>query len=424
MTLATLPLTSSQGLIADRFDFGAAELMGMLRKASLPHLTGYWTIQFDRMGPEPITWYLSLGHGKIVFSGCRIPRGQDYIKVLLQYLGPTKKSKVAQKLEASRSDPLSANANQLQDLLKHWISAGLVETQDIATAIKTHLLNEFDVYFAYQYGGTAYFTPDSTLDCCTAIAGIDASTMFLESIKRRVQWTGLKSSLPSPESVLSLTPKAYTHLQDYQRTTLEILFREKQPLVKVAQTMGKDALVLAQSFVSLVQQGILSVESQRSGIPVEAAQTVHAQATQKQSSPFQRSAKSASPEIFIVDDSPVLVRQFKTLVERWGYQVKSTNESVSAVRKILQARPSVIFLDVNMPQVSGFELIKQIRRESSLSGIPVVMLTAEKSVSNQWRAQWASCKFMAKPKSVDDIEQFRKNLKGLLHDLANVSSTE
>jgi CheY-like chemotaxis protein len=124
------------------------------------------------------------------------------------------------------------------------------------------------------------------------------------------------------------------------------------------------------------------------------------------------------PEIFIVDDSPLLVQQFRQLVEGWGYQVKYSNNALTAVQTMMESQPVAIFLDINMPGASGFDLIKQIRRQPQLASLPLVLLTAEKSVSNQWRAQWASCKFLAKPRTPAEVPTFRSDLRQMLFEIA------
>jgi hypothetical protein len=47
-----------------------------------------------------------------------------------------------------------------------------------------------------------------------------------------------------------------------------------------------------------------------------------------------------------------------------------------------------------------------------------VLLTAEKSVSNQWRAQWANCKFLAKPRTPAEVPTFRTDLRQMLFEIA------
>jgi CheY-like chemotaxis protein len=77
-----------------------------------------------------------------------------------------------------------------------------------------------------------------------------------------------------------------------------------------------------------------------------------------------------------------------------------------------------------MPGATGFDLIKLIRRQPKLAAIPLVLLTAEKTLSNQWRAQWANCKFLSKPQNTQEIPTFRGDLYGMLQEMAPVESNE
>lgn len=408
MTLAASQNTKLQNSENLSFEFEIAELTGHLRQASRPHMTGYWTIRFEEDdGQDPTKWYLCLAKGKIIFSGNSVPQGQDYIDVLRRYIAAFRKGEVLQQLQSFCTDNSIAQAKQLREFVHLWTTSGLVKPHDIVQALKTHLNNDLDRYLVYPRGGKAYFTPEPGFAETSLMAGFDVNALFLESIKRRVEWTCLKPYIPSLDSVLSLTPKALTSdsLKEYQRQTLKDFIKDNRTLTDVARLMGKDALVVAKSFSNLIQQNIIAVDNQN----VEVV-------------PPQAEEASSVPEVFIVDDSPVLIRQFRTLLEHWGYTVKSCEESVNAMEQLLQSKPRVIFLDVNMPEISGFDLIKKIRREPYLSGIPLVMLTAEKSVSNQWRAQWASCKFLSKPRTTDEVNQFRQDLRGILRELAPLSS--
>ena len=128
------------------------------------------------------------------------------------------------------------------------------------------------------------------------------------------------------------------------------------------------------------------------------------------------------PSVFVVDDSPVLLRQFRDLLTGWGYQVNLTDDATNATQMILNHNPSVVFLDINMPGLNGFELIKQIRRQPTLAQTPLVMVTAENSMTNSFRAKWASCRFIAKPRAPEDTESFREQLRSLLREIAPLPS--
>jgi CheY-like chemotaxis protein len=127
---------------------------------------------------------------------------------------------------------------------------------------------------------------------------------------------------------------------------------------------------------------------------------------------------TALPKIFVVDDSVVLLKQLRELLEDWGYQVGTSTDAVAAIEKMLNYQPQVIFLDINMPEVNGFELIKKIRRQSGLATIPLVMVTAENSMANNFRAKWAHCRFLAKPKSPEETQEFREQLRQILREIA------
>jgi CheY-like chemotaxis protein len=131
---------------------------------------------------------------------------------------------------------------------------------------------------------------------------------------------------------------------------------------------------------------------------------------------------SQEPLIFVVDDSPLLITQFRSLLEGWGYQVESTDDSTIATQKIMTCHPTVVFADINMPGLNGFELIKQIRRHPDMQNLPLVLMTSESNVTNSFRARWANCRFIAKVKSPADTDRFRDEVRELLRELAPLST--
>jgi CheY-like chemotaxis protein len=128
------------------------------------------------------------------------------------------------------------------------------------------------------------------------------------------------------------------------------------------------------------------------------------------------------PRVFIVDDSPVLLQQMQRLLISWGYQVDFTDDAEAATDRILEYKPTIVFIDINMPSLNGFDLIKQIRRQRDLASLSLVLVTAENSMTNNFRARWANCRFLAKPRSSSDTPKFRDELRNLLRELAPLST--
>ncbi|NJK34994.1 MAG: response regulator [Oscillatoriales cyanobacterium SM2_2_1] len=127
-------------------------------------------------------------------------------------------------------------------------------------------------------------------------------------------------------------------------------------------------------------------------------------------------------KVMIVDDSPLILRQFRDLLDSWGYAVVAEQSAANAVFTMLEHDPKVVFLDLNMPEVHGFELLKQIRRHRKLSEIPIVILTAENSTTNSFRAKWAHCRFLSKPRTGKDTSEFRQQLRELLREVCPLPS--
>lgn len=127
------------------------------------------------------------------------------------------------------------------------------------------------------------------------------------------------------------------------------------------------------------------------------------------------------PKVMIVDDSPVLLKQFGDLLTSWGYQLVLVNDSAQATQKMLSEKPDIVFMDINMPNLNGFELLRQIRRQPTLVATPLVLVTSENSITNSFRAKWASCRFLSKPHTASDIKDFREQVKAVLQEIAPLS---
>lgn len=79
-------------------------------------------------------------------------------------------------------------------------------------------------------------------------------------------------------------------------------------------------------------------------------------------------------KIFIIDDEPKLLEMIGSYLRQEGYAVVTESDTTYVIEKIQSEQPDVIILDVLMPVMNGFDLLKHIRQFSS---VPVLMLTAK-----------------------------------------------
>jgi CheY-like chemotaxis protein len=80
-------------------------------------------------------------------------------------------------------------------------------------------------------------------------------------------------------------------------------------------------------------------------------------------------------KILLVDDDPVFVEATKTVLQT-QYQVITAHDGEEGLEKARQQKPDLILLDIIMPAKDGFHVCKQLKQDSELANIPVIMLTS------------------------------------------------
>ncbi len=107
---------------------------------------------------------------------------------------------------------------------------------------------------------------------------------------------------------------------------------------------------------------------------------------------------TTQPLVLCIDDSEMVCRQLGKIVSASGYRYDAVQDSLSGLQRILETKPSLIFLDLVMPIVSGYELCAQIRRVQELRDIPIIILTSSDSIIDRVRLKVAgSTIFLPKP---------------------------
>ena len=86
-------------------------------------------------------------------------------------------------------------------------------------------------------------------------------------------------------------------------------------------------------------------------------------------------------KILVCDDERHIVRLIQVNLERQGYTVVTAYDGKEGLEKIKSEKPNLVVLDVMMPYMDGFEVLKNLRREPEFESLPVIMLTSP-SISN------------------------------------------
>ncbi len=81
-------------------------------------------------------------------------------------------------------------------------------------------------------------------------------------------------------------------------------------------------------------------------------------------------------KIVLAEDEPQIARLVEFKLKKEGYQVVWKENGEEALEAIKADRPDLILLDVMMPVMDGYEVLRQIKEDENLRNIPVIMLTA------------------------------------------------
>lgn len=105
-----------------------------------------------------------------------------------------------------------------------------------------------------------------------------------------------------------------------------------------------------------------------------------------------------NPKVLLVEDEKNIILGVRTCLDAVGYQVHVVEDGEQALEYIKTRKPDLVLLDLMLPKVDGFEVLKTIKQGDSTRDIPVIVLTAKVSQEYQKRAQdlGADC-YMTKP---------------------------
>jgi two-component system OmpR family response regulator len=118
--------------------------------------------------------------------------------------------------------------------------------------------------------------------------------------------------------------------------------------------------------------------------------------------------------IFVAEDDPATLELIITRLTRAGYDVPHARDGLAAVNGIIECKPDAAILDLNMPELDGFGVMRALRdRPYSAPAIPLMVLTARNAPDDVRRAvQLGARDFLSKPfKEVQLLERVARLLR-------------
>jgi twitching motility two-component system response regulator PilH len=108
--------------------------------------------------------------------------------------------------------------------------------------------------------------------------------------------------------------------------------------------------------------------------------------------------------ILIVDDSPTEVHVMKKALEKGGYKTAVAGDGQEGVRLAREMHPDLIFMDIVMPGMNGYQATRTLVNDPDTRRIPIVMVTSKGQETDRiWGLRQGAVDYMVKPVSPDQL---------------------
>jgi len=112
----------------------------------------------------------------------------------------------------------------------------------------------------------------------------------------------------------------------------------------------------------------------------------------------------ASLKVMVIDDSKTIRRTAETLLKKEGCEVITATDGFEALAMIADSRPDIIFVDIMMPRLDGYQTCALIKNNQSFKGTPVIMLSSKDGLFDKARGKIVgSEQYLTKPFTKNEL---------------------
>lgn len=109
-------------------------------------------------------------------------------------------------------------------------------------------------------------------------------------------------------------------------------------------------------------------------------------------------------KVMVIDDSKTIRRSAESLLTGAGCQVVTASDGFEALARVAEHRPDIIFVDIMMPRLDGYQVCALIKHNVNFRAIPVIMLSSKDSIFDKARGRLVGSEhYLTKPFSREDL---------------------
>ena len=117
-------------------------------------------------------------------------------------------------------------------------------------------------------------------------------------------------------------------------------------------------------------------------------------------------AAAPGVKVLVIDDSNTIRRSAEIFLKQGGYEVLLAEDGFDALSKVNDHRPDLIFCDILMPRLDGYQTCAIIKRNATFAGVPVIMLSSKDGLFDMARGRMVGSQdYLTKPFTKDQLLQ-------------------
>ena len=380
-TVASQPITS-------KVVSSSKELLNRLSYCHQDQFSGYLTLTVP--GSRAYSWDFYFLSGWLVGGTGGIHEARRWHRQVERYCPQL----------SQKSLPQEVNPSQLWDYqsLAQQIDQGNLSQSHLVAVVRGNLIEMlFDCMQAFHGCDRVSGIQLSYYDFCQIVTISPPALVNTDHVLRQATqaWNawiqaGLGKHSPNLAPVVQdikalqqqTSPSAYENLT--QALDGDLTFRD------LAVKLKSHLILLTRSIMPYVAQSIIELQA----VPdrVYAARSAPAIPAQPQA------PESTGPLIAYLEDSKFDCMTMGQILQKAGYRFTSIHDPIQALPMLLEQKPKLIFLDILMPILNGYEVCSQIRQISTLKQTPIIIVTSSDGIVDRVRAKLVgSTDFLAKP---------------------------
>lgn len=335
-------------------------------------------------------WQLYFFHGRLLYATSNQHRVRRWQRAIKQHSPDFK------------CEPFFTDELWEYHLLGQAIAENKLTLNQSKKIIKTIILELFFDLISYQEPVASHWQTSKTFS--TQIALLETEKIFN---KTQVFWQKWQTQdLASISPNLSPNLKYPYQLQQGKMGNFVSLFNGENTLWDIAYQLQLSLTLVAISTLSLVYKGIVELKE----LPDLPSPNSQFKITSFQVEEDEKDkVLSYSHLIACIDDSPVVGKALEKILLPSGYRILNIIDPLQQMPLLVKQKPDLIFLDLVMPDTSGYNLCKFLRKTPIFQKIPIIILTSQDNIVNRGHAKLVGATdFLSKPPESQKVLQIVK----------------